>query len=184
MSDIKSFISEYKKRIFGIAALLLVSALLLFQGLAGSVYSFRDNERVEEYNAAVESLQDETLSLEDWIGAFQKVERLSDPESFVSVASKYNLSYLMVSQSVGDIEVLRIARQLLVEALRLEPEDKDIRKNLELVTSVLIEEVKEQLMKEGMSEEEANEIAVEQETGDIPSSGPDPSGDSRGNDDF
>ena len=163
--------TSIKKRVFTIAALLALSALLAFQGFADNIYTLRDNGNIESYNSAIDSLDDKDVSIDELIDKLSKVERLSDPESYVSIAAKYNVAYMMATHPEADIQKLRVARQLLVEALRLSPEDEDIRKNLELITAVLVQQVQQQLQEAGMSEEEAQETAAEQEIGDMPGTG-------------
>lgn len=163
-----------RQRGIAIAVLFVVFIAMLYQALERPL-ELADSTDVEAYNNAVEAVGNPEISIEEKINLFANAKNLSEHQSSVESYSNYNLAYFLEVGPDLDIEKLRVARGLLIEALRVNPRDYDIEINLELVTRLLIQEVKEQLMEAGMSEEKAEGTASEQELGELPSKDKKPS---------
>lgn len=163
-----------RQKIIAIIVLFTISAAMAYQALARP-FELANSTDVEAYNEAVEIVGNPKISVEEKINSFANAKIFSEHQSLIESYGNYNLAYLLFVGSDLDIEKLRAARGLLVEALRVNPKDYNTSILLELVTRLLIEEVKDKLVESGMSEGEAKEAASKQEVGELPSTGKDPS---------
>lgn len=161
-----------RQKIIAIIVLFTISVAMVYQALARP-FELANSADVEAYNKAVEMVGNPKIFVEEKIDSFANAKIFSEHQSLIESYSNYNLAYLLLIESGEDIEKLRTARGLLVEALRVNPSDYDIRINLELVTRLLIKEVKDKLVESGMSGEKAEEAASKQELGKLPSTGKD-----------
>lgn len=85
---------------------------------------------------------------------FSEVQQLPPENSKLDVYALYNTGHIFATQGEGSSKTLLKARGFYVEALKITPDNVDIRKNIE----ILNEKIVRQLQKEGKSEEEAKEI--------------------------
>lgn len=128
---------------FAACALALLSGYLLVNTDKTPV------EELDAYNQAVELLDGREYV--DAIKQFGEVTVMPPERSTLDANSYYNMGYIVATQGNGSVDTLKLARSLYVEALRISPDDVDIRKSIEILNQAIVE----QLMEEGQTAEEA-----------------------------
>lgn len=137
----------------------VVIILLLATLIASSFFGLKmrregPSKEVEAFNEGVTFLEEGNL--EEAVASFDKVTRIEPNNSELDAYAMYNIATVL-GENVSSSEGLTLARSFALEALRLKPEETRIRKQVEILTEKLID----QLMKEGNSREEAEKLVDE-----------------------
>lgn len=116
---------------------LLILGLMLYFFSVVTDLSDIQKSKSSEYNQAVELYEEGDYPRA--VDKFFKVDGRSPFDSKANVNARYNVAHIILQNARSLEEVLQ-ARELFIEALRSSPSDTDIRKMIEITTTMIIQQ--------------------------------------------
>ena len=125
-------------------------------GALAALQPFGESEEVRRYNADILAIEEDETEpdIERWRAAMQDLAVLSKEadSDHLRQASFYNFGTEQAKWTT-DLEFLRSAEYSLEEAVRLDPEDEDAKRNLELLRYKIAEKLASSGQGQGSPEE-------------------------------